>query len=110
MHPTSPPHPAGGPGALPATAGRGQRAMSSAAPPAGPAGAAPGRPSWPIRSGTVPALADGFSARLETAPGLAAALPAGAAVALVPDRAAAPAAFPGPAGGSRCAGLAEVVG
>jgi hypothetical protein len=44
----------------------------------------------------VPALADGFSARLETVPGLAAALPTGAAVALVPDRAAAPAAFPGP--------------
>jgi len=44
----------------------------------------------------VPALADGFSARLETSPGLAAALPAGAAVALVPDRAAAPAAGPGP--------------
>ncbi len=58
--------------------------------------AAPGRPSWPIRSGTVPALADGFSARLETSPGLAAALPAGTAVALVPDRAAAPAAQPGP--------------
>jgi tetratricopeptide (TPR) repeat protein len=44
----------------------------------------------------VPKLADGFSARLETAPGLPAALPAGTAVALVPDRAAAPAAFPGP--------------
>jgi tetratricopeptide (TPR) repeat protein len=42
--------------------------------------------SWPIRSGTVPALADGFSARPETAPGLAATLPAGAAVALVPGR------------------------
>jgi tetratricopeptide (TPR) repeat protein len=70
--------------------------MSSAVPRAGPAGAAPGRPSWPVRSGTVPALADGFSARLETAPDLAAALPAGAAVALVPDRAAAPAVFPGP--------------
>ncbi len=69
--------------------------MSSAAPLADPAGAAPGRPSWPIRSGTVPALADGFCARLETAPGLAAALPAGAAVALVPHRTAAPAAFPG---------------
>jgi tetratricopeptide (TPR) repeat protein len=61
-----------------------------------PANAAPGRPSWPIRSGTVPALAEGFSARLETAPALPAALPAGAAVALVPDRAAAPAALPGP--------------
>ena len=59
-------------------------------------GAAPGRPSWPIRSGTVPALADGFGARPETSPGLAAALPAGAAVALVPDRAAAPATRPGP--------------
>ncbi len=70
--------------------------MSSAVPPAGPAGAAPGRLSWPIRSGTVPPLADGFSARLETAPGLPAALPAGAAVALVSDRAPAPAPVPGP--------------
>lgn len=70
--------------------------MSSAVPPAGPADAVPGRPSWPIRSGTVPALADGYSARLETARSLAAALPTGAAVALVPDRAATPAAFPGP--------------
>ncbi|HBW18024.1 MAG: tetratricopeptide repeat protein [Streptosporangiaceae bacterium] len=60
------------------------------------AGAAAGRPSWPIRSGAVPALADSFSARPETAPRLAATLPAGAAVALVPNRAAAPAAFPGP--------------
>jgi tetratricopeptide (TPR) repeat protein len=54
-----------------------------------------GRPSWPVRSGTVPALADIFSTRPETAPGLTAALPAGAAVALVPDRAPTPAAFPG---------------
>jgi tetratricopeptide (TPR) repeat protein len=69
-------------------AGRGQRAMNRAP---------PGRLSWPVRSGTVPALADGFSARLETAPSLAAALPAGAAVALVPDRAAAPGATPGTA-------------
>jgi tetratricopeptide (TPR) repeat protein len=60
-------------------------------------GAVPGRPSWPIRSGAVPALADGFSARLETAPGLVAVLPAGAAAVLVPDRDAVPAAFPGPA-------------
>jgi tetratricopeptide (TPR) repeat protein len=70
--------------------------MSSAVPSAGPASAAPGRPSWPIRSGTVPTLADSFSARPETAPGLAAALPARAAVAFVPGRAAAPAGFPGP--------------
>jgi tetratricopeptide (TPR) repeat protein len=71
--------------------------MSGAVPPAGPAGSAIGRPSWPIRSGTVPAVADGFSVRLETAPRLPAALPAGAAIALVPDRAAEPAALPGPA-------------
>ena len=58
--------------------------------------AAPGRPSWPLRSGTVPSLAESFSARPETSPGLAAALPAGATVALVPDRAAAPATRPGP--------------
>jgi tetratricopeptide (TPR) repeat protein len=54
------------------------------------------RPSWPIRSGTVPELADGFRARLETAPSVAAALPAGAAVAFIPDRAAAPAASGSP--------------
>ncbi|HEX6524144.1 MAG TPA: hypothetical protein VF070_29710, partial [Streptosporangiaceae bacterium] len=68
--------------------------MSSAAPPRGPAGAVPGRSSWPVRSGTVPALADGYTDRLETAPDLAAALPAGAAVALVPGRAAGPAPDP----------------
>src|SRR5690348_9077907 len=66
----------------------GQRAMTSAAPPEGQAGAVPGRPSWPVRWGTVPALADGYIDRLETAPDLVAALPAGVAVALVPDRAA----------------------
>ncbi len=54
-----------------------------------PAGAPASRPAWPVRSGTVPALADAFSARPDTAPGLAAALPAGAAVALVPGSAAA---------------------
>jgi tetratricopeptide (TPR) repeat protein len=64
--------------------------MSSAAWSADPAGPAHGRGPWPIRSGTVPALADGFSVRLETAPELPAALPPGAAVALVPDRAEAP--------------------
>jgi tetratricopeptide (TPR) repeat protein len=69
-------------------AARKQRAMSTGAvPPSGPAGTAPRRPSWPIRSGTVPALAELFSARPETGPSLAAELPAGAAVALVPDRA-----------------------
>src|SRR5215472_189406 len=64
--------------------------MISAAPPRGQAGAVAGRPSWPVRSGTVPALAYCYTDRLETAPDLAAALPAGGAIALVPDRAAAP--------------------
>jgi len=68
--------------------------MTSAAPPRDPAGSAAGRPSWPAQSGTVPALADGYTDRLETAPDLAAALPAGVAVALVPDRVAAPGAAP----------------
>jgi tetratricopeptide (TPR) repeat protein len=75
-----------------------QRSLSTPAPPASQASAATGRRSWHIRSGTVPALADGFRTRLETAPSLAAHLPAGAAIALVPDRAAARAAFPGLAG------------
>ena len=77
------------------TVGSGQHARPSAPPPRGPAAAAGGGPSWPVRSGTVPSLAGGFSDRLETAPDLAAALAAGFAVALVPDRAA----DPGPAGG-----------
>jgi tetratricopeptide (TPR) repeat protein len=72
--------------------------MVSAAPPRGPAGTATGGSSWPVRSGTVPALADGYSARPETAPDLAAALAPGTAVALVPGRAAGSgqAADPGP--------------
>jgi tetratricopeptide (TPR) repeat protein len=77
--------------------GVGHHAMSSASPPAAAEGPVPGSPYRPVRSGTVPALADGFNARLETAPGLTAALPAGAAVALVPDRRAARAADAGPA-------------
>jgi tetratricopeptide (TPR) repeat protein len=64
--------------------------MTTAAPRRGQAGAVPGRPSWPVRSGAVPAPADGYMDRLETVPDLAAALPAGTAAALVPDRAAGP--------------------
>ena len=71
--------------------------MTSAAPPRGPAGAVPGRSSWPVRSGTVPALADGYTRRLETAPDLAAVLRAGVAVSLVPARAAGPGPAAGPA-------------
>ena len=69
--------------------------MTSAAQPRDQAGAAPGRSSWPVRSGTVPTVADGYTDRLETAPNLAAALRAGTAVALVPGRPPGPA----PAGG-----------
>jgi tetratricopeptide (TPR) repeat protein len=53
---------------------------------------------WPVRSGSVPALADGFSARPETAPGLAAALVPGATVALVPGRGAGASGLPDQAG------------
>jgi hypothetical protein len=61
--------------------------MTSAAQPAAVTGAVPGSAFRPVRIGTVPGLAEGFIARPETAPGLTAALRAGAAVALVPDRA-----------------------
>jgi hypothetical protein len=71
-----------------------QRAVSSAGATAAPASAARGRPVWPVRSGSLPALADGFRERLELAGSLAAALPAGAAVALVPDREAVRAYYP----------------
>jgi tetratricopeptide (TPR) repeat protein len=63
---------------------------------AGPAvGTGSGTVSWPVRSGAVPVLAHGYAGRPETAPDLAGALPAGAAVALVPDRVAGAAAGPG---------------
>jgi tetratricopeptide (TPR) repeat protein len=55
---------------------------------AGPGGSRGQGVVWPVRSGSVPALADGFSARPETAPGLAAALVPGATVVMVPGRAA----------------------
>jgi tetratricopeptide (TPR) repeat protein len=42
--------------------------------------------TWPVRSGMVPSLADGFTARPETVPGLAGALVPGATVALVTAR------------------------
>jgi len=57
----------------------------------------PGRSSWPVRSGAVPALAHGYVDRPETAPDLAVALPPGVVVALVPDRAAGPGPSPAPA-------------
>jgi len=62
--------------------------MSHAATSGGSAGTVPVRSaSWPVRSGTVPAIADGYIDRLETVPDLAAALPPGTMAALVSDRA-----------------------
>ena len=60
--------------------GRGQRPGDGEE----PAGSRGGRAVSPVRSGPVPSLADGFSARTETAADLGAALAAGAAVVLVP--------------------------
>jgi hypothetical protein len=65
--------------------------MSSAAPIDGVVGTVPVRsPSWPVRSGTVPAIADGYIDRIETAPDLTAVLRHGTTVALVSHRAADP--------------------
>jgi tetratricopeptide (TPR) repeat protein len=55
----------------------------------GPVGTRRPRVVWPVRSGAAPALAGGFSARPETAPGVAPALVPGSVVALVPGGAAA---------------------
>jgi hypothetical protein len=50
-------------------------------------GVAPSRGvAWPVRSGLVPPLAEGFVSRPETVAGLEAALVPGAAVALVPGQ------------------------
>jgi tetratricopeptide (TPR) repeat protein len=54
-----------------------------------PTGPSSGTAIWPVRAGAMPPLADGFSARPETAPGLSTALLPGTAVALVPAQAAA---------------------
>src|ERR1700722_1475982 len=81
--------------------------MTSAAPVGGAAGTAGARSSsasasaspsssWPVRSGTVPAIADGYIDRLETGPDPAGFPRPGTAVALVSERAA----DPGPAAGS----------
>jgi tetratricopeptide (TPR) repeat protein len=86
---TSAAPPAGRGPANPGPATPGAASPDSASPDsASPSRVAParGRPSWPIRSGPVPPLAGDFSTRLETAPGLTAALPPGAAAALVPSR------------------------
>ncbi len=55
--------------------------------PIGPGGHQSQPPVWPIWSGPVPPLADGYTIRPDTVPGLESALVPGATVALVPDRA-----------------------
>ena len=55
-----------------------------AAGPAGPGGPRRGGVVWPVRSGLVPPLAEGFTARPELVPDLEAVLVPGAAAALVP--------------------------
>jgi tetratricopeptide (TPR) repeat protein len=84
----------------PAKGAAGPTGKAGKAGPAGKAdqaGAAERPPTWPIRSGLVPPLADGFVARPESAPGLSEVLAPGAAVALTPSlsaRAAVPAGSP----------------
>ena len=64
------------------TGSYGLMSPNGSGPPVGPdRGQAPG---WPVWSGAVPPLADGFTARPDTVPGLERALIPGAAVALVP--------------------------
>ena len=71
--------------------------MSSAASVADAAGPAPVRsPSWPVRSGPVPALADGYIDRVETAPDLTAVLRPGTSLALVSHRLVEPSREPDP--------------
>jgi tetratricopeptide (TPR) repeat protein len=63
-----------------------------------PAATSEGQVTWPIRSGLVPPLADGFIARAESAPTLAQMLTPGTAIALTPARAAEAAIAPGAPG------------
>lgn len=62
---------------------------------------------WPVRCGAVPPLADGFSTRPETAPGLAAALVPGATVVLAPGGAAGEPST-GPRGGLKACGKTQL--
>jgi tetratricopeptide (TPR) repeat protein len=89
----------------------GSYGLTPAAGPAHPAGPARSQArdvAWPVRSGLVPPLADGFIARPESVPGLEAALVPGAVVALVSGRSSASAPdWPGSCGKTQlAAGLA----
>ena len=61
----------------------------------------PRHETWPVLSGQIPPLPDPFIPRQETVPGLAAGLPAGATVVLVPAAGASAAGAPGPGGTGR---------
>ena len=60
--------------------------MESRAPSGGPVASQNSHVIWPVRSGTVPPLADGFSFRPETAPSIGTALSSGAPVVLTDRR------------------------
>jgi tetratricopeptide (TPR) repeat protein len=60
--------------------------MESQQTPTGSTATAATGASWPVRSGSIPPLAESFTARLESAPDLVAALAPGATVVLAPGR------------------------
>jgi len=69
------------------TGGYGLMSADGAAQPAAPGGHEGHAPTWPIWSGPVPPLADGFMVRPDTVPDLETTLIPGATVTLVPDQA-----------------------
>ena len=71
---------------FPAAAGTGSLPPRRGIPAGGPVRSRGAQVGWPLLSGAVPPLADGFIARAASAPDLGAALNPGAAVALVPAR------------------------
>jgi tetratricopeptide (TPR) repeat protein len=80
--------------------------MHSRMQPDDPTGPAATQVTWPVRSGAVPPLADGFSTRPESVPGLSAALRPGATVVLTPGPAGSGArvrVYPGPTGKTQLA-------
>ena len=68
------------------TGSYGLMSADSSGQPTGPGGHEGHAPTWPIWSGPVPPLADGFTVRPDTVPGLETTLIPGAAVALLPDQ------------------------
>jgi tetratricopeptide (TPR) repeat protein len=72
------------------TGSYGLMSADGAVQPSGPGGNPDPAPAWPIWSGPVPPLADGFTVRPDTVPDLETTLIPGATVVLVPDQAASP--------------------